>query len=111
MKTLILILFSALSICAQDTTIVSYSKPTQQGKLKVTEHQVYLDKTVTTVRDITLEDVTKEMEKELQNAEMMQQEEKFLTEQIEYLRVRIQDNRRNMRVSQRKLQELSRLRE
>jgi hypothetical protein len=109
MKTLILILFSALSMSAQDTTMVSYSKPTKQGKLKVTEQQVYNDKTVTTVRDITLEDVQKEMEKELQNVEMMQQEESFLLEQIEYLRVRIQDNRRNMRLSQRKLQELNKL--
>jgi hypothetical protein len=109
MKTLILILFSALTISAQDTTIVSYSKPTKQGKLKVVETQRYNDKTVTTVRDITLEDVQKEMEKELQNVEMMQQEETFLMEQIEYLRERIIDNRRNMRLSQRKLQELNKL--
>ena len=109
MKTLILILFSGLYLSAQDTTIVRYSKPTKQGKLKVTETQRYNDKTVTTVRDIPLEDVQKEMEKEHQNVEMMQQEETFLLEQIEYLRTRIQDNRRNLRLSQRKINQLNKL--
>ena len=111
MKTLIIILFSALSISAQDTTLVNYFKPNRKGELKVTETQIYSDKTVTTVRNITTEDLKKEMEKEHQNIKMMQQEETFLLEQIEYLRVRIRDNRRNLRLSQRKLQELSRLRE
>jgi hypothetical protein len=103
MKTLIIILFSALSMCAQDTTIVTYTKPNAQGVLKITERQIYPDKTVTTVRDITVQDVNKELERIQQDINMQAQEEKFLLEQIEYLRVRIQENRKSMRLSQRKL--------
>jgi cell division septum initiation protein DivIVA len=103
MKTLFFILLSALSICAQDTTIVTYTKPNARGVLKITERQIYADKTVTTVRDITIDDVNKELERIQQDIDMQAQEEKFLLEQIDYLRNRIQENRKYMRLSQRKI--------
>jgi hypothetical protein len=87
----------------QDTTIVTYTKPNAQGVLKITERQIYADKTVTTVRDITVQEVNKELERIQQDIDMQAQEEKFLLERIEYLRVRVQENRRAIRLSQRKL--------
>jgi esterase/lipase len=109
MKTIILILISGLYLSAQDTTMVSYTKPVK-GIITVTETKQFADRKVIEERQVKVSDIIKEMEKELQNVEMMQQEETFLMEQIEYLRERIIDNRRNMRTSQRKLLEMQKLR-
>jgi septal ring factor EnvC (AmiA/AmiB activator) len=108
MKTIIIIILSALSMSAQDTTFVTYSKPLK-GVITVRETKQFKDRTIIEERKINAAEIQKELEKELQLIEMLRQEDVFMQEQIDNLKKRIEDNRRSMRAAQRKIQAIQKL--